>query len=68
MIIADASSETYRNNPLPWAQFKEAWAERVQAIESLYHPDYYLIIKEPGWYIAMVSDARTNPQFPSPSD
>jgi len=74
LIIADASAEQYRrtlsnpNGPLPWSQFKEAWVNRVQTLASLYHPNYYIVIKEPGWYVPMVSDSGTNPLFQSSSD
>lgn len=64
LIIADAASETYRKaGALPWSQFEAAWAPRVSTLAALYHPDYYIVIKEPGWYVPFVSDATTNPQF-----
>jgi hypothetical protein len=64
LIIADAASETYRKGgQLPWSQFMDAWNARVSTLAALYHPDYYIVIKEPGWYVPMVSDATTNPQF-----
>ncbi len=68
LVIADASAERYRKVPLAWTQFKEAWASRIHAIAELFQPSYYLVIKEPGWYVPMVSDATTNPQFQSSSD
>jgi hypothetical protein len=68
LIIADASSETYRNGGcLNWAQFKAAWVQRVSTLAALYHPDYYIVIKEPGWYPPMVCDAAKNPDFQSVS-
>ncbi len=68
LVIADASAEQYRQSPLTWTQFKEAWTSRVQTIAELFQPTYYLVIKEPGWYVTMVSDSRTNPLFQSSSD
>ena len=68
LIIADASSETYRHHPIPWSQFKQAWVERVGTLAARYRPDYYLVVKEPGWYSPMVSDAGTNPAYADPSD
>jgi hypothetical protein len=69
LIIADSASETYRHGgQLTWTQFKEAWGSRVTTFASLYHPDYYLVVKEPGWYVSMVSDAANNPSFASPTD
>ena len=65
LIIADASAETYRHNPLPWSQFQSAWIQRVSTLAKLYQPNYYIAVKEPGWYVGMVSDARTNPAFQS---
>ena len=62
LVIADASAESYRGSgQIPWSQFKQAWIARVQNLASLYHPDYYIVIKEPGWYVPMISDALTNP-------
>jgi hypothetical protein len=68
LIIADAGSQSYYNNPLPWSQFKAAWVQRVAAIAWQFHPQFYIVVKEPGWYAPMVSDAGTNPLFASSSD
>jgi hypothetical protein len=69
LVLADAASETYRNGgALPWTQFKQAWIQRVSTLAALFHPDYYVVIKEPGWYIPFVSDALTNPDFQNASD
>ncbi len=64
LIVADAASETYRKGgQLPWSQFMVAWGQRVSTIAASYQPDYYIVVKEPGWYVPMVSDATTNPRF-----
>jgi hypothetical protein len=64
LIIADAASESYRKGgQLTWSQFMAAWGPRVSALAALYQPNYYIVIKEPGWYVPLVSDAATNPQF-----
>jgi len=64
LIIADAASETYRGaGQLTWSQFESAWPQRVSTLASLYKPDYYLVIKEPGWYVPLISDAATNTNF-----
>ncbi len=63
LIIADASSEYYRQHPLTWSQYMQAWPGRVETLAGKYHPDFYIVIKEPGWYVPMVSDSKTNPQF-----
>jgi hypothetical protein len=69
LIIADAASETYRNGgAIPWSQFKVAWVQRVSTLAALYHPTYYIVIKEPGWYSPFVSDATTNPLYLSATD
>jgi hypothetical protein len=66
LIIADASSESYRNGgALLWSQFKAAWMQRVSTLAARYHPAYYIVVKEPGWYVPFVSDASTNPLFQS---
>ena len=68
-ILADASAEAYRpiTKRLPWDQFKQAWVERVTTLAQTFHPDYYVVIKEPGWYVGMISDALTNPQVMDPN-
>ena len=64
LIIADAASESYRNGGgVPWSTFKLAWVQRVSTLAARYHPDYYIVIKEPGWYVPFVRNATTNPQF-----
>jgi hypothetical protein len=69
LIIADAASESYRNGGcLDWAQFKVAWVQRVSTLAAQYHPMYYIVIKEPGWYVSMVCDAATNPLYQSVTD
>ncbi len=66
-ILADAGAEAYRSNPLPWAQFQQAWIQRVTTLAAFFHPNYYIVIKEPGWYVPMISDATTNPLVQSPA-
>ena len=69
LIIADASSETYRSGgQLNWTDFKQQWIQRVRTLASLYHPYAYIVVKEPGWYFPMISDALTNPLVHSPYD
>ena len=65
VIIADASAEYYRSHPLPWNQFEAAWVQRVTTLASLYHPDYYIVIKEPGWYPPMISGFYFDPGYSS---
>jgi hypothetical protein len=67
LVLADASSESYRSAPIPWAEFKTAWVQRVTTLAQLYHPDYYIVVKELSWYGPMISDASTNPLATSPS-
>jgi len=68
LIIADAAAESYRNGgQLSWSQFQAAWINRVKTLASLYHPDYYIVVKEPGWYVPMVSDGSGTPQMQSSS-
>ncbi len=64
LVIADAASETYTDGgAIPWTQFQAAWIQRDKTLAELFHPNYFLVIKEPGWYVPMVSDATTNPSF-----
>ncbi len=55
VVLKDASAETYRHHPLPWAQFAAAWVARVRTIAAAFHPDYYTVIKEPPWYAPMIA-------------
>ena len=67
-ILADASAESYRGlgNGLPWSQFKAAWVQRVRTLAAFFHPEYYIVVKEPGWYAPMISDIASNPQAQDP--
>ena len=62
LILADAGAETYWTNKLPGRNFKRLGSSRVQTLASLYHPDFYVVVKEPYWYFNMISDNSTNPQ------
>lgn len=69
LIIADASSESYRSGgQLPWSQFKAQWLLRVKALATAFHPYAYIVVKEPGWYFPMISDSLTNPAVHNPYD
>lgn len=57
-VIADAGAEAYRSTPIPWNQFVSAWVQRVTTLARLYHPDYYVVVKEPGWYFPMIQGCR----------
>ncbi len=63
LCIADSSSESYRQNPLPWVQFKQAWINRVKVLAARYHPYCYIVVKEPGWYYPMIADFPFNLQI-----
>lgn len=57
LLIADAAAERYRNKEkLTWEQFKSVWVERVKIVAERYKPDYYIVVKEPGWYWLMPWD------------
>jgi len=58
--IADASAEIYRTQPIAWTQFKEAWVERDTTLASFYQPNFFEVVKEPGWYYPMISDYPSN--------
>jgi hypothetical protein len=69
LILGDAGSESYQGaGAIPWSQFKQAWVQRVATLAARYHPDYYLVVKDPSWYEPMVSDAHSNPGFLSAAD
>lgn len=55
LIIADAAAEYYRQHKLSWSDFQTAWVQRVAAVAARYHPDYYVVVKEPPWYFPMLS-------------
>lgn len=67
LIFADAGEQAYYSSPIPWVQFQQAWIQRVTYFAATYKPDYYIVVKEPGWYVPMVSDATTNPDFQNAS-
>jgi len=56
LCIADASEEYFRSNPQTWSVFQTYWINRVNVLSARYMPDYYVTIKEPGWYEPMISD------------
>ena len=67
LVIADGSREYYRTHPQTWAAFQTEWVARVADLAARYQPYAYLVIKEPGWYAPMISDAKTNPLIQQPS-
>lgn len=68
LIVADSSAENYRNNPLPWAQFKEVWAQRVKVLANLYQPTYYEVVKESTWYYPMIANYKSTPEVFNAND
>jgi len=66
LMLADASADVYRTHPINSSQFAQAWIERVYTLAQRYHPDYYIVVKEPGWYYPMMSDYPSNPAIYSP--
>lgn len=68
LVIADAAREAYRKSPVPWTQFQSDWVARVSDLAGRFQPDAYVVIKEPGWYVPMISDIRTNLDAQSPSN
>ncbi len=61
LIIADAAREYYRHHKPPWDQFAQEWEERIRTLAQRYQPDYYIVIKEPGWYNPMIRNLLLNP-------
>lgn len=60
LVIADSAAERYRSFPQTWTNFQIQWLQRVKTLASLYHPYAYIVVKEPGWYYPMISDAKYN--------
>ncbi len=65
LMIADSASETYWHHPLSWSDFVTAAVQRETTLAKLYHPDYYVLVKEPGWYYPMVQGYPWNPSVES---
>ncbi|HMF34855.1 MAG TPA: hypothetical protein VKK79_25765 [Candidatus Lokiarchaeia archaeon] len=63
VVLKDAAAESYRNHKISWAQFQDAWVARVTFLAERYKPNYYTVIKEPGWYFAMIADFPINPDI-----
>jgi len=59
LIIADAGANSYRTSQITLSQFENASYYRVQTLANLYHPDFYIVIKEPYWYFPMISDNKS---------
>jgi hypothetical protein len=55
VMIADSAAESYRTSRPSWANFVADWETRVAFLSARYKPDYYVVIKEPGWYYPMIS-------------
>ena len=68
LVLADSSAERYRSYPLTWSNFKQQWYIRDYALALRYHPAYFIVVKEPGWYYPMISDSSTNAQVYNATD
>jgi hypothetical protein len=55
VMIADSAAESYWNNKLSWNDFVTAIKSREAFLSARYLPDYYIVIKEPGWYYGMIN-------------
>lgn len=67
LMIADSASESYWHHPMPWPAFVSAWIARDTALALRYHPDDFVVVKEPGWYFPMISGYPANPAIGSVS-
>ena len=65
LMIADSASETYWHHPLAWSSFANAAVEREGTLAALFHPDYYVVVKEPGWYYPMIAGYPLDPTVES---
>ncbi len=65
LMIADSASESYWHHPMSWDAFSAAWVSRVSTLAALYHPDYYEVVKEPGWYYPMLQGFPESPTVQS---
>lgn len=54
--IVDACCESLRNNKVTWDQMKQLWIMRITEWTTRYHPDALTTIKEPGYYLSMISN------------
>ena len=68
LVLADSSAERYRSYPLTWSNFKQQWYIRDYVLAQRYHPAYFIVVKEPGWYYPMISDESYNPQVFNATD
>ncbi len=53
VMIADAAAEEYWTSPMDWNSFSQAFIQRVGNLAARYEPDYYIVVKEPSWYLGM---------------
>jgi hypothetical protein len=53
LMIADGAAEEYWSNPMNWSAFSEAFIQRVGDLAARYQPEYYVVVKEPFWYLGM---------------
>ncbi len=51
VMIADGAAELYWNEPMDWDAFSHAFIERVADLAARFQPEYYIVVKEPTWYM-----------------
>ena len=51
LMIADGAAEQYWSKPMDWQSFARASIERVRDMAARYKPEYYVVVKEPVWYM-----------------
>jgi hypothetical protein len=69
LMIADAAGESYRHRrKVSWSQYRREWVDRVRTIAARYKPDYYVVVKEPGWYWLMPSDFLISQPWAKPDE
>ncbi len=60
LMLADRGAASFTQNKVTWEYFKQQHLKHTRIFMETYKPDYYVVVKEPTWYMDIDPMISTN--------
>ncbi len=60
LMLADRGAASFTQNKVTWEYFKQQHLKHTRIFMEAYEPDYYVVVKEPAWYMDIDPMISTN--------